>query len=341
MDRRKTPKILLLRGDTKAARGPSYQMTLHFGILGPIEARRDGADVDLGPPKQKAVLAILLISANQVVSLDRMIEMLWVDNIPARAQGSLQAYIYNLRKVLEPGRAARSQAQVLVTRSPGYVLNVEPDSFDATQFEILAGIGHRLLAQRRPAEAKEQLMKALALWRGPALAEFAFEQFAQPEAARLDEVRAVVLEDMLEAEMALGNHATLIGDITVAVGERPLRERLWSLLMLALYRSGRQGEALRAFAMARHTLAEELGIDPSPALRSLEAGNSRPISRPRAHSLGIFHRRSANRWGQRPGVDRQHADERPVGWPRDPVQEAHDGGVAGPARPRHGGARLG
>jgi DNA-binding SARP family transcriptional activator len=246
-------------------------VTLHFGILGPLEARRFDTPLELGPPKQKAVLAALLISANQVVSLDRLVEMLWGDGVPARAQGSLQAYIYNLRKVLEPGRAVRSQGQVLVTRPPGYVMNVDPDALDAGEFEILAAQGHRLLAQAHPDSARERLTRALALWRGPALAEFAFEQFAQPEAARLEQVRAVVHEDLLEAELALGNHAAVVADVTVAVGEHPLRERLWSLLMLALYRSGRQADALRAFAMARHTLAEELGIDPSPGLRALEA----------------------------------------------------------------------
>jgi DNA-binding SARP family transcriptional activator len=246
-------------------------MKLQFGILGPLEVRRHDVLIDLGPPKQRAVLAALLISSNQVVSLDRLIEMLWGKEVPARAHGSLQAYIHNLRKVLEPDRAVRSQAQILVTRPPGYVVQVEPDALDAAKFELLATEGHRLLTQAHPDSAKQRLTEAMAMWRGPALAEFAFEQFAQPEAARLEQVRAVVHEDLLEAELALGNHAAVIGDITVAVGEHPLRERLWSLLMLALYRSGRQGEALRAFAMARHTLAEELGIDPSPALRSLES----------------------------------------------------------------------
>jgi len=242
-----------------------------FGILGPLEAKRCGTLVDLGPPKQKAVLAVLLISANQVVSLDRLIEMLWGMDVPARAHGSLQAYIHNLRKVIEPNRAVRSHAHVLVTQPPGYVLLVGPDELDATRFEYLVAQGHRLLTQAHPAGAKQHLSEAMALWRGAALAEFAFEQFAQPEAARLEQIRMAAHEDLLEAELALGNHAAVVGEITVAVGEHPLRERLWSLLMLALYRSGRQSEALRAFAMARHTLAEELGIDPSPSLRSLEA----------------------------------------------------------------------
>lgn len=246
-------------------------MTVDFAILGPLEARRSDTMIDLGPPKQKAVLAALLISANQVVSLDRLTEMIWGADVPIRAHGSIQAYIHNLRKVLEPGRPVRSQARVLVTRPPGYVLQVDRDELDSAKFELLATQGHRLLSQAHPAGAKEHLLQALALWRGPALAEFAFEPFAQPEAARLEQVRATVHEDLLDAELALGNHAAVIGDITVAVGEHPLQERLWSLLMLALYRSGRQGDALRAFAMARHTLADELGIDPSPALRSLEA----------------------------------------------------------------------
>lgn len=244
---------------------------MEFRVLGPLDARAAGHSVDLGRPKQRAVLAVLLLSANQVVSLDRLIELLWGDDAPARATGALQAYVSNLRRVLEPGRVARAPASVLVTQPPGYVLRVGPDQLDSARFESLARRGHRLLVAGRPRAAREVLTEALALWRGPALAEFSFDAFAQAEAARLEERRAVVMEDRLEAELALGNHAQVAGELEVAVGERPLRERLWSLLILALYRSGRQGEALRAYARVRAVLGEELGIEPSPALRRLEA----------------------------------------------------------------------
>jgi DNA-binding SARP family transcriptional activator/tetratricopeptide (TPR) repeat protein len=244
---------------------------VNFKILGPLEVRDGGEPVSLGPPKQRAVLAVLLVHANRVVSVDRLIDLLWGEVPPRRASGALQAYVHNLRKVLEPARLPRTPPQVLVTRAPGYLLCVDPDRFDATRFHALAAEGHRLLARGRPAEARTILAEALALWRGSALAEFAHAAFGQPEVARLEELRTVAVEDRLEAELALGEHAGAVPELELLVREHPLRERLWGLLMVALYRSGRQGDALRAAAQVRRVLREELGAEPGPALRRLEA----------------------------------------------------------------------
>ncbi|MEA2704834.1 MAG: hypothetical protein QOD63_2779, partial [Actinomycetota bacterium] len=227
--------------------------------------------IDLGRPKQRAVLAVLLLSPNRVVSLDRLIELLWGDEAPARAAGALQAYISNLRRALEPARVARTPAQVLVTQPPGYLLRVQPDDVDAARFEALAEVGRVHLHDGRPRAARRALTEALGLWRGPALAEFAFEAFADREASRLEELRIGAAEQRWEAELALRGHAQVVGALEVAVSEHPLRERLWELLVLALYRSGRQGDALRAYDRARTILAEELGLSPSPSLRRLHA----------------------------------------------------------------------
>ncbi len=244
---------------------------MKFSILGPLAVTDGGRAIDLGRPKQRAVLAVLLLSPNRVVALDRLIELLWGDEAPARAAGALQAYISNLRRALEPERAARSPARVLVTQPPGYVLRVGPDDVDAARFEALAELGRVQLADGRPRAAHRALVEALGLWRGPALAEFAFEAFADREASRLEDLRVGAAEHLWEAELALGAHGQIVGALEVAVVEHPLRERLWELLVLALYRSGRQGDALRAYDRARSILAEELGLSPSPSLRRLHA----------------------------------------------------------------------
>jgi DNA-binding SARP family transcriptional activator len=225
--------------------------------------------VELGRPKQRALLAVLLVHANQVVALDRLIEELWGQESPPQATASLQAYVSNLRRVLEPDRPARTPPRVLVTQPPGYRLVVAPGDLDAARFVALAEQGHRLLGAERPGPAARALREALGLWRGPALADVADEPFAQPERQRLEELRLVVREDRLTADLALGGHATAAAELEELVGRFPFRERLHGLLMLALYRSGRQAEALQAFQAARRTLGEELGIDPSPRLRQL------------------------------------------------------------------------
>ncbi|MGH9263746.1 MAG: BTAD domain-containing putative transcriptional regulator [Acidimicrobiales bacterium] len=236
-----------------------------------MEVLKDGRPVELGRPRQRAVLALLLLSANRVLSLDRMIELLWDGEPPAQATGALQAYISNLRRALEPERPPRSPSRILVTQAPGYALRIGSADLDAARFESLAARGHELIEAGRPEPARAALGEALSLWRGPALAEYAEERWARPEAARLESLRAVALEDRLQADLDLGAHARVVGDLESAVRDNPLRERPWGLLMLALYRSGRQAEALRAYALARRILAEELGVEPSPTLRALEA----------------------------------------------------------------------
>lgn len=245
---------------------------MDFRILGPFEVCDGDQHIPIGPPKQRAVLAVLLVHANQVVAVDRLIDLLWGEEPPARAGGALQAYMHNLRRVLEPARPRRSPPVVLVTQAPGYVLRVGPDELDATRFEALAAEGRRLLAESRPETARQRLAEALALWRGPApLPEFAHEPFAQAAAARLKELREVAIEDRLEAELATGWHVEAVAELEVLVGQHPLRERLWGLLMVALYQSGRQGDALRAGAQARNVLREDLGVEPGPALRRIQA----------------------------------------------------------------------
>jgi DNA-binding SARP family transcriptional activator len=244
---------------------------VQFRILGPVEVLDGQRLVELGRPKQRALLAVLLVHAGQVVALDRLIEALWGQQPPAQASASLQAYVSNLRRALEPGRPPRTPSRVLVTQPPGYRLVVASGDLDAARFVALAEEGHRLLAAERSAQAVGVLREALGLWRGPALADVADEPFAQPERQRLEELRLVVLEDRLAAEMALGRHAAAAAELGELVGRYPFRERLHGLLMLALYRAGRQAEALQAFQSARRMLGEELGIDPSPWLRQLEA----------------------------------------------------------------------
>ena len=243
---------------------------MQFRILGPLEVLDGQHLVELGRPKQRALLAVLLVHANQVVALDRLIEELWGQQPPAQATASLQAYVSNLRRALEPGRRAQTPPRVLVTQPPGYRLVVAAEDLDAARFVTLAEEGHLLLEGGRPGPAAQVLREALRLWRGPALAEVADEAFARAERQRLEELRLVALEDRLAAELALGRHAGAAAELGELVGRYPFRERLHGLLMMALYRSGRQAEALEVFQSVRRMLGEELGIDPSPWLRQLE-----------------------------------------------------------------------
>src|SRR5436309_71821 len=224
---------------------------MEFGILGPLEVRREGDVLPLGGAEQRALLAILLLNANRVVSSDRLIDALWEDAPPETARKALQVHVSQLRKLLGPDR--------VVTRMPGYLLVVEEGELDLQRFERLA-----------PGGELEQLREALGLFRGPPLADFAYERFAQTEIARLEELRVVALEERLEAELALGLHAQLVPELEALVAQYPLRERSRGQLMLALYRSGRQAEALEAYQQARRTLVDELGIEPSRALQELE-----------------------------------------------------------------------
>jgi predicted ATPase/DNA-binding SARP family transcriptional activator len=242
---------------------------LDFRILGPLEVVDDGRTVALGGSKQRAVLAVLLLRANQVVSRDRLVDDLWGERAPETASTSLHGYVSQLRKALEPRRGEK-EYQVLITRAPGYLLRVDPERFDLRRFEQLLREAKSELAEGDAHSASSKLAEALALWRGPPLAELGSAPFASVEGLRLQELRLSALEERIEAELALGCHAEIVGDLETLVAEHPLRERLRGQLMLALYRSGRQAEALETYRRSRQTLVEELGIEPSRRLQDLE-----------------------------------------------------------------------
>ena len=232
---------------------------MDFRLLGPLEvvSERDGA-IALGGAKQRSLLAVLLLQANEVVSTDRLIDQLWGAEPPATAAKSIQVYVSRLRKALGEER--------LVTRPPGYVLRVESADVDLGRFEQFV----REAGRAAPDLAARKLSDALALWRGPALADLVYESFAQVEIARLEEMRLAVLEQRIDADLALGRHAELVAELEALVARHPLRERLRAQLMLALYRSARQAEALDAYRAARRELQEGLGLDPSGELQQLE-----------------------------------------------------------------------
>jgi DNA-binding SARP family transcriptional activator len=238
---------------------------MEFRILGPLEVCTDGGPkLDLAG-KQKALLAVLLLQANEAVSTDRLIDALWGAEPPDTAGKALQVYVSRLRKLLEPEGKG-----LLVTRPPGYGLDLQGHELDLHRFERLRSDAGRALAGRDPAKAEAHLREALSLWRGPPLADFAFEPFAQGEIARLDELHLAAHEEWIDALLALGRHAEVVGELEALVAKHPLRERLRAQLMLALYRSRRQAEALDAYQSARHALVDELGIEPSPELQELE-----------------------------------------------------------------------
>jgi DNA-binding SARP family transcriptional activator len=237
-------------------------MALTFRILGPLELAEDGGEIRLGGRKPRALLALLLLHPNEVVPADRLIDELWGGDSGESGASALRVNVARLRKALPDG--------VLTTRSPGYMVRVAAEELDLHRFERLVDEGRSLLSRGLAADASQRLREALSLWRGPALADFAYESFAQPAIARLDEIRLTATELRVDADLALGRHDELVGELEALVGEHPLRERLRGCLMTALYRSGRQAEALDAYQSARRALVDELGIEPSPALQELE-----------------------------------------------------------------------
>jgi DNA-binding SARP family transcriptional activator/ABC-type branched-subunit amino acid transport system substrate-binding protein/streptogramin lyase len=229
---------------------------MHFRILGPLEVWADGHELQLGAGRQRALLTLLLLHANEVVPSDRLIDELWGERPPATASKVVQGYVSQLRKALAE--------DVLVTRPPGYLLRV--DATDAREFERLVDEAQG----QEPAEAARTLRRALELWRGPPLADFEYENWAQAEIARLEELRLEAVEDRIDAELQLGRHAQLVPELESLAAAHPLRERVRGQLMLALYRSGRQAEALDEYAEARRQLVGELGIEPGLDLQELQ-----------------------------------------------------------------------
>ncbi len=242
---------------------------MQFDILGPLQVRDEGRPLALGRPKQRAVLAILLLDAGRVVPLDRLVEELWGRQAPPQALASVQAYVSHLRRLLEPRRPPGTPAQVLVSQAPGYRIVVPDDDLDAARFQGLAREGHALLQAGEAARAAETLTDALRLWRGPVLADFPDALFVQAERARLADLRLTALEDRLTADLAIGRHALVVAELERLTAEHPFHERLQALYMTALYRCGRQVEALQAHERFRTRLRDELGLDPGPALQDL------------------------------------------------------------------------
>jgi DNA-binding SARP family transcriptional activator len=232
---------------------------VEFAILGPLEAREDGTPISLGGPKQRALLAMLLLEAGRVVSLDRLLEALWEENPPATAVASLQNFVAQLRKALGP--------DTIETRQPGYLVRLGPEQLDLARVRSLVDAARASEPVRRAALLDE----ALVLWRGEPLAEFRYETFAREEIARLGEFHLTLLEERAEAKLAIGAHADVVTELEALVRAYPLRERLRAQLMLALYRSGRQAEALEVYREGRERLVEELGLEPSPLLRGVHA----------------------------------------------------------------------
>jgi peptide/nickel transport system substrate-binding protein len=253
---------------------------MDYRILGPLEVTDGDRPVLLGGEKQRALLVLLLLHAGEVVSADRLIDDLWGERSPAGALKALQVHISRLRKVLDGDgdvlpdangdTSTTASGPVVLTRGHGYVLRLEPGELDLDRFQAVVEAGRQALSQGDPVRASQSFRAGLALWRGPPLADFTYEAFAQAPIARLDELRLGAIEDCVDADLALGRHDQLVGELTAMVEQHPLRERLRMQLMLALHRSGRQAEALDVYQEYRRGLAQELGLDPSARMQQLE-----------------------------------------------------------------------
>ncbi|HEY1004472.1 MAG TPA: AfsR/SARP family transcriptional regulator, partial [Streptosporangiaceae bacterium] len=237
---------------------------MEFRLLGPLEVCSDSGPIVLAGPKQRAILTILLLNANQVVPRARLLAEVWEERAPG-SEHSLDVHISRLRKALSPG----GEGNALVRRGRGYLLCVQEGKLDLVRFEQLIAAGQQVLAQGRPAAAAALLDDGLGLWRGDPLAEFADQAFAVAELGRLKELRLAALEARVEADLALGREAAIVGDLESLVNAHPYRERFRAQLMLALYRAGRQAEALAVYTDTRRLLIDELGIEPGQELREL------------------------------------------------------------------------
>ena len=234
-------------------------MLVEYRILGPLEVVDEGEPVPLGRLKERLVLAVLLLRANEFVSRERLIDELWGESPPPTARKAVNVYVSQLRKVL-----TRNGRDPIATADGGYRLGVGADELDVGHMRQLLATAQERVAAGELEAAAELLREALALWRGPTLAGLLLESHGRDEVAQLDELRVTALTDRIDCDLALGRHEDVLGELQVLVGEHPLLERLRAQLMLALYRANRQAEALEAYQQARDVLVEELGIEPSP-----------------------------------------------------------------------------
>ena len=241
-----------------------------FRICGPLEVTVDGVTLPLGGVRQRSLLALLLVEANHVVSVDRIVDSLWGDEANDRAAATLQVHVSNLRKALSPAAAALGRPELVLTQRPGYFIRLSAAELDLLAFENGFAAARRAVMAEDPRRAVDELRRALALWRGAPLADVADQHFARGIVTRLEAMRLAAEQDRVEAELAIGRHREVLDELAALVADHPLDERLRGLLMLALYRSGRQAEALAAFQDGRRILVEELGLDPGPSLRELE-----------------------------------------------------------------------
>ncbi|MFF5177912.1 BTAD domain-containing putative transcriptional regulator [Micromonospora sp. NPDC000316] len=251
-------------------RQPTAPPAVTFGVLGPVTAVAEHGPVPLKGPRQRSVLARLLIARDRVVPVERLVDDLW-EVPPVGAVGAIRTFVADLRRALEPDRPPRQPPRLLVTEPSGYVLRAAAEAVDAGRFEAAVGEAGRLLTAGLPAPALDELDAALGLWRGPAYADCAGEVWAIAEINRLDELRTLTVERRAEALLALGRPDEAAADLPAHLARHPLREDAWRLLAMARYRAGRQGEALAALRQARDILVAELGLDPGPELRRLEA----------------------------------------------------------------------
>lgn len=240
-------------------------MPVQYGILGPLEVVEGGESVPLGRPKERLVLAVLLLHANEFVSRERLIDELWGESPPATAGKAVNVFVSQLRKAL-----TREGLDPIATADGGYRIEVEADHLDVVGMRRLLATARERAAAGELEASADSLREALALWRGPTLAGLLLESRGRDEVAQLDELRLTALMDRIDCDLALGRHDQVLGELHVLVGEHPLLERLRAQLMLALYRSDRQAEALEAYQQARELLVEDLGVDPSPALQRLQ-----------------------------------------------------------------------
>jgi DNA-binding SARP family transcriptional activator/class 3 adenylate cyclase/WD40 repeat protein len=250
---------------------PTATSGLTVAVLGSLRAERGGRELDIGGPKERRVLSVLAAASGNAVGVDELIEALWASDPPRTAERSVQAYVARLRKVLEPSRNRGAPPRVIVNDGRGYRLALSRDALDSTRFEHLTTTAHEQLAAGHALRARGALDEALSLWRGSPFADHFDAERCASEARRLEEIRRLALEDRTTARLSLGEAAELVPELETLVTEHPLQERLWANLMIALYRSGRQSDALRTFQRARTALVDELGVEPGHELRRLEA----------------------------------------------------------------------